>query len=57
MAKNAYTDNGYLYIKAHNPYVRGVVGTDIKLTLRQKIRILFCKGISVAVGDVFKKEG
>lgn len=28
------TDGGYLYIKANNPYIHGVVGTDIKLTLR-----------------------
>lgn len=41
------TDRGYLYIKAKNSYVNGVVGTDIKLTLKQKIDILFSKGISV----------
>ena len=55
MRKSDYTDNGYLYIKAHNSYVSGVVGTDIKLTLRQRIAILFCKGISVCIGDVFKR--
>lgn len=41
------TDNGYLYIKANNPYIDKIVGTDIKLTLKQKIDILFSKGISV----------
>lgn len=43
------TDRGYLYIKADNPYVSGVVGNDIKLTFKQKIEILFSKGISVAL--------
>lgn len=46
---NKKTDRGYLYIKAENPYVHGVVGTDIKLTLKQKIGILFSKGISVVL--------
>jgi len=52
------TDNGYLYIKAKNPYVKGIIGTDIKLTFRQKIDILFSKGISVCLigKDVYKKE-
>lgn len=57
MNKKNYTDNGYLYIKAYNNYVSGVLGTDIKLTLKQKIKILFCKGISVCVGNVFKNGG
>ena len=43
------TDDGYLYIKANNQYVNGIVGTDIKLTLKQKIEILFSKGISVVL--------
>lgn len=43
------TDGGYLYIKANNPYIHGVVGTDIKLTLKQKIDIFFSKGISVVL--------
>lgn len=42
-----YASGGYLYIKACNEYVDGVIGTDIDLTLWQKIQILFCKGISV----------
>lgn len=42
-----YTSRGYLYIKAHNEYVDGVIGKDIDLTLWKKIQILFCKGISV----------
>lgn len=58
MAKNErdYTADGcYLYIKAHNPYVAGVVGTDINLTFGQKIKILFSKGICVCIGDAIKK--
>ena len=46
MRKNK-TDIGYLYIKAYTPYVDGVVGQDIKLSLRQKLKIMFSKGISV----------
>ena len=42
-----YSSGGYLYIKADNEYVNGVIGKDIKLTFWQKIQILFCKGISV----------
>lgn len=41
------TDTGFLYIRIHNPYVDGTVGSDIKLTLKQKFDILFSKGISV----------
>lgn len=55
--EKAYTDRGYLYIKSYNPYVHGVCGTDIKLTFKQKIKILFCKGISVCIGDVIKNGG
>jgi len=56
MAKRDYSNNGYLSIKAHNPYVPGIIGTDIKLTLKQKILILFCEGISVSIGNVYRKE-
>lgn len=44
-----YTDGGYLYIRANNRYIKGVVGTDIKLTLWQRIQILLCGGISVVL--------
>lgn len=47
--KNKKTDGGYLYITAENPYIHGIVGTDIKLTLKQKIEIFFSKGISVVL--------
>lgn len=56
MAKNEYTTHGYFYIKSYNEYVDGVLGTDIKLTLKQKVKILFCKGVCVCVGNVFRKE-
>ena len=54
--ERAYSAGGYLYIKAYNPRVEGVLGTDIKLTFKQKIKILFSKGISVCIGDVFKER-
>lgn len=43
------TDKGYLYIRANNHYINGIVGTDIKLTFKQKIEIFFSKGISVVL--------
>ena len=48
----------YLEVKKINPYINGVVGQDINLTLIQKIKILFCKGISVALigSDVQNKK-
>lgn len=44
-----YTDKGYLYLKVDNSYINGVVGTDIKLTLWERVQILFCGGISVVL--------
>ena len=52
--EKAYATGGYLYIKSYNPYVHGVTGADIKLTFKQKLQILFCKGVSVCIGDVIK---
>lgn len=52
--EKAYATGGYLYIKSYNPYVHGICGTDIKLTFKQKIQILFCKGVSVCIGDAIK---
>lgn len=51
----AENSTGFLHIRSYNPYVHGVVGTDIKLTLLEKIKILFGKGISLSIGDVFKR--
>ncbi len=56
MRKPKKTDKGYFYIKAHNEYVRGIVGTDIKLSFKQKLQILFSKGISVCIGDIIKRS-
>lgn len=42
-----YSDTGCLYIHYRNhPYIKGVVGADIKLTLWQRIQILFCGGVT-----------
>ena len=58
MEKREYTaDGNYLYIKGYSPYIPGVAGVDIKLTLKQKIKILFCKGVCVCIGDAIKKDG
>ena len=35
-----YATGSYLDIKAYTPYVDGIVGRDIKLTFKQKIKIL-----------------
>lgn len=53
-----YSSTGMLYLKTNNEYVKGVVGSDIKLTLWQKIQILFCKGVSVSfIGkDVYSSK-
>lgn len=45
--KEEKTANGYLYIKVINEYVKGVIGQDIKLSFRDRLKILFSKGISV----------
>lgn len=42
-----FSKTGYLYLNTDNFYVKGVVGTDIKLTLMERVYILFCGGISV----------
>lgn len=43
-----YSDVGYLYIRYRkHPYIKGIVGADIKLTLWERIQVLFCGGVSV----------
>ena len=49
--KNCSDYRGYLYIRAYSPYVKGVIGKDIKLTLWQRIQVLFCGGISVSLHE------
>jgi len=40
----------YLEIKKVNSYINdGVIGQDIDLSIYQKIKLLFCKGISIAL--------
>ena len=39
----------YLEVKRINRYVRGVVGQDIRLSLTERIRLLFLDGLSVAL--------
>lgn len=49
--------NKALYkIKIYNPYIHGVVGTDIRLNLKQKIRLLFSSKISIVIGDKLHKD-
>ena len=56
--EHEYTaDGNYLYIKAYSPYISGIAGADIRLTFMQKIKILFCKGVCVCIGDAIKKDG
>ena len=50
------TNKGYLYIKAYNEYAESIIGTDIELSFKQKVQILFSKGISVCIGKAIKKE-
>lgn len=52
------TDYGYLAIKVKSPYVKGVIGSDIKLSFLDRLKILFSPGISVnLIGpDVYRKE-
>ena len=44
-----YTDTNLLYLKAHNTYINGITGVDIRLSLWQRIQILFCGGVSVTI--------
>lgn len=44
-----FSNDGYMYIKGKNIYITGVVGTDIKLSFKQKLMLLFCKGVSVTI--------
>lgn len=47
---------GYIHIEAHTPYVEGVIGQSIDLTFRQRLAILFSKGITVfLISEKFNK--
>ena len=44
-------------IKWYTPYIRGIVGADIALSLLERIRILFSGGIQVNfISESLKKE-
>ena len=44
-------------IKRYTPYVRGIVGEDIALSLWERIRILFSGGIQVNfISESLRKE-
>lgn len=51
-------DGWYFQIKRDNEYIKGILGHDIKLSFRDRLNILFSKGISVILigPDVSKKE-
>lgn len=38
-------------IKKYTPYVNGVVGADFRLSFLQRLKILFCRGITVILVD------
>ena len=38
-------------IKGYTPYVNGVVGYDFRLSFLQRLKILFCRSISVILVD------
>jgi hypothetical protein len=44
-----FSSDGYMYIKGKNTYITGTLGTDIKLTFKQKLMLLFSKGVSVTI--------
>ena len=43
-------------LKAHSRGVKYTIGVDFKLTLRQRIQLLFCKELSVVVFE-YKRKG
>lgn len=51
-------DGWYFQIKTDNEYVKGILGHDLKLSFRDRLTILFSKGISVVLigSDVYRKE-
>ena len=51
------TNSGYPYLKLYSPYIIGTVGKDVKLTLKQKLQILFSPGISIVFIEEKLKNG
>ena len=50
-----YASGGYLYIKALNECVDGVVGKDIDLTLWERFEFCFVKGFQYLLLEKYKK--
>lgn len=50
-------DGWYFHIKTHNEYIKGAVVQDIKLSFRDKLNILFSKGISIVLIGTSKQRG
>ena len=50
---NHFNGNGYFHINIKSNNVTGVINENIKLTLVQKIIILFSNGISVSFHEDF----
>lgn len=47
-----------MVIKKYTPYVKGVVGCDFKLSIKQRFQILFCKNLSVIfIAQHLEKRG
>ena len=51
------TDKGYPYLKLYSPYITGTIGKDVKLTLKQKLQILFSPSISIVFIEEKLKNG
>lgn len=45
-----------MVLKSYSPYVRGIVGADFKLTLGQRLRLLFCKKLSVIFIEKWREK-
>ena len=51
--------NKFIIIKRKNEYIKGVLDQEIKLSLIEKLKILFSKGIEIQLigNDVWSKKG
>jgi len=45
--KNKKTKNNFYELRKYTMYVNGIVGVEFKLSLKDKLKILFCSGVSV----------
>ena len=45
-------------LKCYTPYVKGITGHDFKLSIVQRLRILFCRKLTVIfANERFEKKG